>query len=185
MSEWVTALVKITEWLNNLQCLVKIFVDFHDSCLVAASIAVVRGGKNSYHIHHMRPIIPLSFYRKNNRIEQPEKQIKNIYHNRITTYTITTYTMTRCISSLVVQCTYIHDKLVCPRDQREAVAVVEHLGYIAAEGVPGAPRGYAPALAVVGVRPEEVAHRALVRDLLHSVQLSDVVQRVDGRGEAA
>ena len=89
--------------------------------------------------------------------------------------------------------------------ERQAVAVVEHLRYVATEGVPrtpvitapfgqstlgGAsrmhiPGRYAPTLAVVGVGPQQVAHGSLVRHLLHAVQLADVVQRIDGRGQTA
>ena len=43
----------------------------------------------------------------------------------------------------------------------------------------------APAAAVVGVGPQQVAHGPLVRHLLHAVQLAHVVQRVDGGREAA
>lgn len=79
----------------------------------------------------------------------------------------------------------VHHQLVRAGHQAEAVAVVEHLRDVAAEGVAGASGGDAPAAPLVGVGPQQVAHGALVRHLLHAVQLPDVVQRVDGGGQAA
>mmetsp|Transcript_111600 Transcript_111600/g.326405 ORF Transcript_111600/g.326405 Transcript_111600/m.326405 type:complete len:216 (-) Transcript_111600:149-796(-) len=66
-----------------------------------------------------------------------------------------------------------------------AVGLVELLHDVSAEEVAGTARRQAPALEVLGVRPHEVAHRPVVRDLLLAVDAADVVQRVDGRGEAA
>jgi hypothetical protein len=43
----------------------------------------------------------------------------------------------------------------------------------------------APPLAVVGVGPEQVAHGSFVRYLLHTVQLADVVEGVNGRRETS
>ena len=65
---------------------------------------------------------------------------------------------------------------ISPRDSRR---------YYLTKGVSGSPGGDAPAASVIGVRPEEVAHGALVRHLLQPVQGADVVQGVDAGGEAA
>lgn len=59
----------------------------------------------------------------------------------------------------------LHDKLVRARDQVEAVGVVELLADVLPEGVAGPARRDAPAAAVVGVRPQQIAHGALVRHL--------------------
>lgn len=58
-----------------------------------------------------------------------------------------------------------HDKLMGARNQAQPVGVVELLADILAEGVAGAARRDAPAAAVIRVRPEQIAHRPLVRHL--------------------
>lgn len=63
--------------------------------------------------------------------------------------------------------------------------MVERLADVLAERVAGAARRDAPAAAVVRVRPQQVAHRPLVRHLLHAIDLADLVECVDGRREAA
>mmetsp|Transcript_48829 Transcript_48829/g.156165 ORF Transcript_48829/g.156165 Transcript_48829/m.156165 type:complete len:274 (-) Transcript_48829:2-823(-) len=73
----------------------------------------------------------------------------------------------------------LHDELVGPRNEREAIAMVELLGDVLAEGVAGPSGAYAPAQAVVRVAPKEVAHGALVRHFLDSVNLPHLVQVVD------
>jgi hypothetical protein len=78
-----------------------------------------------------------------------------------------------------------HDQLMRPRNQRQAVVMVEGLRNILAERVAGAAGRYPPPAAVIGVGPEEVAHRALVRDLLHTVDRPDVVQGIDRGGQTA
>ena len=79
----------------------------------------------------------------------------------------------------------LHDQLVGPGHQVQPVAVVERLGDVLTEGVASSAGRYSPASAVIGVGPEEVTHGTLVWDLLEPVQSSDMVQRVDTRGEAA
>lgn len=79
----------------------------------------------------------------------------------------------------------LHDELVRASNQGQAVVVVEGLGDILAKGVAGTTGGDSPAAAVVGVGPEQVAHWALVGNLLNPVQSADVVERVDARRKAA
>mmetsp|Transcript_44789 Transcript_44789/g.127911 ORF Transcript_44789/g.127911 Transcript_44789/m.127911 type:complete len:210 (-) Transcript_44789:233-862(-) len=79
----------------------------------------------------------------------------------------------------------LHDELVRAGDELQAVGVVELLGDVLAEGVAGPAGRDAPAAAVVGVRPQQVAHGPLVRHLLDAVELPDVVQGVQGWGDAA
>ena len=55
----------------------------------------------------------------------------------------------------------------------------------AARARTSAARAEPPAVNVLGVGPEEVAHGALVRHLLLAVDDADLVQRVDGRAQAA
>ena len=67
------------------------------------------------------------------------------------------------LSPIVTPVVSLHDELVGPGDEREPVGVVERLADVLAEGVAGAAGRDAPATAVVGVGPQEVAHRALGR----------------------
>lgn len=72
-----------------------------------------------------------------------------------------------------------------PGDQFESVGMVKLLWDVLAEGVASPAGGNTPTASVIGVGPEQVAHGTLVWDLLHSVQLSDVVQGIDWRGQSS
>ena len=74
---------------------------------------------------------------------------------------------------------------MCASHQRQTIVVVERLGDVLPERVTRAARRNAPPAAVVRVRPQQVAHGALVRDLLHAVDAADVVERVDRGRQAA
>lgn len=69
-------------------------------------------------------------------------------------------------------------------DHLEVVSVVELLGDVLAEGVPGATRVHAPAGAIIGVRPEQVAHGSFVRDFLESFESSDVIKGLNAGRES-
>eukprot|EP00550_Attheya_septentrionalis_P001397 CAMPEP_0198288508 /NCGR_PEP_ID=MMETSP1449-20131203/6979_1 /TAXON_ID=420275 /ORGANISM="Attheya septentrionalis, Strain CCMP2084" /LENGTH=150 /DNA_ID=CAMNT_0043986657 /DNA_START=41 /DNA_END=493 /DNA_ORIENTATION=+ len=86
---------------------------------------------------------------------------------------------------LVAPVVAVHDELVGPADEAEAILMVKLLRNVLAKGEPGAPWTDAPATALVRVAPKQVAHGSLVGHLLHAVQLSDVVEGVDGGAEAA
>ena len=62
--------------------------------------------------------------------------------------------------------------------QGEVVAVVEAFYYVGAEKEACAAGGEAPAVDLVGVRPEEVAHGAFVGDFLFPVQEPDFIDCV-------
>ena len=53
------------------------------------------------------------------------------------------------------------------------------------EGVSRPPGRYSPPAPIIRVGPEQIAHGALVGNLLEPVQGSDVVQRVDAGGQTA
>lgn len=59
-----------------------------------------------------------------------------------------------------------HDELVSSGHQGQAVGVVEGLRNILSESVSGSSGRDAPATAIIGIGPEQVAHRALMGDLL-------------------
>jgi DNA-binding IscR family transcriptional regulator len=79
---------------------------------------------------------------------------------------------------------YIHDKLMSAGDQFEIISVVELLWDILTEGVTSTSRRNTPACAIIRIWPQKVAHRALMRNFLHSVKLSDLVKAVQGRWES-
>lgn len=59
----------------------------------------------------------------------------------------------------------LHDHLVRPGHEVQVVHVVELLRDVGSECVPGPARGQPPPRPVIRVRPQEVAHGALVRNL--------------------
>ena len=69
------------------------------------------------------------------------------------------------------------------RHQSQAVVVVECLRDVLTKCVTGTTRRYSPAAPVIGVRPEEIAHRSFVRHFLNAVKRPNIVERVDARGE--
>ena len=81
--------------------------------------------------------------------------------------------------ALVSPVVAVHHKLVSTGYQFESIGMVELLRNILAKRVAGASGGNAPAASIIGIRPQEVANGTFVRDLLHSVELSDLVEGVD------
>jgi hypothetical protein len=86
---------------------------------------------------------------------------------------------------LVTPIISLHHELMCARDERESIVMIELLADILSERVAGSSRRDAPAAPVVGVGPQQVTHGSLVRHLLQTILLDDVVQRVDRRGQTA
>ena len=79
----------------------------------------------------------------------------------------------------------LHNQLMSSSDQRKTVVVVERFRDILAERVSRTSWRYSPSAAVIWIGPEEIAHWAFVRNLLNTVESSDVVQGIDGWGETA
>lgn len=79
----------------------------------------------------------------------------------------------------------LHYQLMRPCHQSQAVVVIKSLRDILPECVSSTPGGNAPAASVVGITPQQVAHRSLVGNLLDSIQRPDVVERVDGWTQTA
>jgi len=73
----------------------------------------------------------------------------------------------------------LHHQLVSSGHQGQTIAVVECLGDVLTKCVSSSSGRDSPATSVIRVRPEQVAHGTLVRNLLESVQGADVVQSVD------
>ena len=63
--------------------------------------------------------------------------------------------------------------------------MIKRLADILAESVPRTTGTYTPAATVIRVAPEQITHGPFVGDLLDAVQGADVVEGVDGGGEAA
>ena len=80
---------------------------------------------------------------------------------------------------LVTPIEAIHHQLMCARDKLEVVHVVELLRDILSEGIPGTSGGNTPACAVIGVRPQEIAHGSLVGNFLHTVELPNLIEAIE------
>ena len=136
------------------------FVNLHDSRLVAAAVAVIRRcfasnqpslpptlvivhdiikltGENRHHIPILTPIIPL------------------------------------------------HHQLMRPRHKRQPIIVIKRLTDILPKRIPRSSRADPPPTPIIRIRPQQVAHGPFVRHLLDPVERADVVQRVDRRRKAA
>ena len=79
----------------------------------------------------------------------------------------------------------LHDKLVRPRNERDVVATAELVGLGLAKQVAGAARRHRPRRHLLRVRPEKIAHGALVRHLLLAVKHADLVDGFHVGAEAA
>ena len=79
----------------------------------------------------------------------------------------------------------LHHELVGPAQEIEVVGLEEVFGHILAEGEACAAGGGPEPADLVGVRPEEVCHGALVRDLAGPVQVLHLVYHLEAGGEAA
>ena len=73
----------------------------------------------------------------------------------------------------------VHDELMGTGNPGQVIGVVELLRNVLAERVAGTTGGDAPTTSVIGVGPEEIADRALMRSLLHAIELADLVEGVD------
>ena len=78
-----------------------------------------------------------------------------------------------------------HDELMGSTDHVDVVGGVELRHDVAAEQISGAARRHAPALRVLGIGPEQVAHGSVVRHFLLPVYGPDLIERLNGRREAA
>ena len=115
----------------------QVIIQFHDGCLIAASIAVVGSREDGHDLTIMAPVVAF------------------------------------------------HDQLMSSCNQRQAVRVIERLRDVLAKGVASSARRDAPAAAVIWIRPQQVTHGPFMGHLLQSIQSANVVQRVNGRREAA
>ena len=79
----------------------------------------------------------------------------------------------------------LHHELVRPADHLDVVGGVELADHVASEEISGTSRRDSPALGVLGVGPEQVAHGAVVGNLLLPVDGPDLVQGLDTGAEAA
>lgn len=70
----------------------------------------------------------------------------------------------------------IHDKLVGPCDHLETIALVKCLRDVHPKSIACASRRDAPSVAVVRIGPQQIAHGALVGDLLYSIYFAYLVK---------
>mmetsp|Transcript_96302 Transcript_96302/g.171084 ORF Transcript_96302/g.171084 Transcript_96302/m.171084 type:complete len:257 (+) Transcript_96302:63-833(+) len=78
----------------------------------------------------------------------------------------------------------LHDKLMSACNELEAIGMIELLRNVLSEGVACTAWRNSPAASVVRIGPQKVTHRSFVWNFLYSVQLTDVVQGVQGRRDA-
>lgn len=78
----------------------------------------------------------------------------------------------------------VHDQLMGPADHLQVVVVDEFIGYVIAPAVSGAAGGgVEPFFAIVcGVRPQQIAERAVVGQVSLAVDVPDLVQILYFRG---
>ena len=72
-----------------------------------------------------------------------------------------------------------------PCNQSQPVVVVEGLGNILPKSIACSSGTYPPSTPVIGITPEQIAHRPFMRDFLDPVDPSYVVQGVYARGKAS
>lgn len=83
--------------------------------------------------------------------------------------------------AIVAPVVAFHDQLVRPRNEAQPIRSVKLLGNILAKGITGAAGADAPTTAIVGIRPQQVTHGALVRNLLHTIETPNLIECVNRR----
>mmetsp|Transcript_2475 Transcript_2475/g.5709 ORF Transcript_2475/g.5709 Transcript_2475/m.5709 type:complete len:382 (+) Transcript_2475:167-1312(+) len=79
----------------------------------------------------------------------------------------------------------LHDQLVRPRDEVQVVPFVEHGYDVSTKQVPGPTWTEAPPIDLLGIGPHEIAHGAIVGNLLLAVDNAYLIQSVDAGTEPA
>lgn len=78
----------------------------------------------------------------------------------------------------------LHNELMSATNQGDFVCVVKLSDDIASKEIASASWRESPTVNFFGIRPEEIAHGSIVRDLLFSIDGSDLIERVDGGTES-
>ena len=78
-----------------------------------------------------------------------------------------------------------HNKLMSTRYQFQSICMVELFRDVLTERVASTSGRDAPAAAVVGIRPKQVADGSFVGNFLHTVELTNLVEGVDRWGETS
>ena len=86
---------------------------------------------------------------------------------------------------LMIPIEAVHHQLMSSSDQFQAVSMIEVLRYVLPKCEPGSSRRYSPAVPVVRVRPEQIAHWSFVRHLYLPVYCPDLVESVQIGREAS
>ena len=66
-----------------------------------------------------------------------------------------------------------------PCNERQAIVMIKRLRDVLPKCVASSTRGDAPPAAVIRIRPEEIAHRSFMWDLLHPVDRPNMVKSVN------
>mmetsp|Transcript_10748 Transcript_10748/g.29644 ORF Transcript_10748/g.29644 Transcript_10748/m.29644 type:complete len:324 (-) Transcript_10748:259-1230(-) len=85
---------------------------------------------------------------------------------------------------IVIPLVAFHHELMGAGNQTQAVAFVELGRNVGAKGKAGAAGGNAPPFEIVRIAPEQVANGSLVRHFLHAIELSHVINGIEGRRQS-
>lgn len=80
---------------------------------------------------------------------------------------------------------YLHHQLMSSGDHLQVVCMVELLSNVLAESVTRTSRIHSPSRPVIGVRPQQIAHWALMWHLLEPFERSDVIKGFDAGRQAS
>jgi hypothetical protein len=79
----------------------------------------------------------------------------------------------------------LHHQLMRPRDKIQLVSPIEFHGDVLSKGVSSPARGDSPPRPICRIRPQQVTHRPFMRDLLHAIQMADIIECLYGWGESS
>lgn len=130
-------------------------------------------------------------------ISQSRRWIKNdnilvegIVHLKNRRAISTAVTIVRCREDsdhtfVVMPAESFHHQLVGADDESQAIGGIELLSNVLTKGVPSTTGRNPPPLSLFWITPKQVADRAVVRNFLHSLQLGDLIQCVEGWRQSA
>lgn len=131
------------------------------------------------------PASDMGFSSSRSWIELQEGILESIIKLHDRCLVATAVTVVRCTEDghyilVVTPIVALHDQLMGSGDQREAVAVIEGLRDVLTKGVASTSGRDTPATTVIRIRPQQIAHGALMWHFLNTIQGTDMVQCVYG-----
>mmetsp|Transcript_16426 Transcript_16426/g.40599 ORF Transcript_16426/g.40599 Transcript_16426/m.40599 type:complete len:318 (+) Transcript_16426:882-1835(+) len=167
--------------VEGFERLVDHVVELEYGCDISAPVAVIWRGPHSYEPRavHGRFLVPAGGGLTPIFCRAPSTSSTAAVH-------VSTYSRWISISAIMITSIVrdvrkhpfvaLHHQLVRPRDQLNVVHLVEGFHHVAAEEISRAPRAEAPAVALLGIAPEQIAHGSVVGHLALPVDRADLVQ---------